>query len=106
AEEAASITGVDYLIAGTMWPTMSKPDTDRLLGVDGFSSVVRAATVPVLAIGGVTLDRVRDVALAGGAGIAAIGLFMNARDQPCRAAPLDAVVRDLRARFDTSGSAS
>jgi thiamine-phosphate pyrophosphorylase len=107
AEEAAAISGADYLIAGTVWASASKAEPHRLLGLDGFADVVNAARVPVLAIGGVTIDRVRDVALAGGAGVAAIGLFMGGGDQrECRAVQLDAIVSAARSRFDTSGSGS
>jgi thiamine-phosphate pyrophosphorylase len=106
AREAAAITGVDYLTAGTVWSSLSKPDDHRLLGLDGFSAIVQAVRVPVLAIGGVTTDRVADVASAGGAGIAAIGLFMDDVDNACRAVQLNAMVHDMRARFDTSGSGS
>src|SRR5262249_4985801 len=77
AREAASVEGVDYLIAGTVWTSASKHEDHQLLGLDGFSSVVRAARAPVLAIGGVTIDRIGEIAKAGGAGIAAIGLFMG-----------------------------
>ena len=106
AEEAAAVTSVDYLIAGTVWASASKPEHHRLLGLEGFSAVVKAARVPVLAIGGVTIDRVREVASAGGAGIAAIGLFIGAAEQQCRAVQLDAIAAEARVRFDTSGSDS
>ena len=43
-----------------------------------FARSSRAARVPVLAIGGVTVSRAHSVAALGGAGIAAIGLFMDA----------------------------
>jgi thiamine-phosphate pyrophosphorylase len=105
-EEAASLMSVDYLIAGTVWTSASKPEDHRLLGLSGFSEVVKAARVPVLAIGGVTIDRVPDVAAAGGAGVAAIGLFIGAGDQQCRAVRLDGIAAAARARFDTSRSAS
>ena len=104
--EAAAVTGVDYLIAGTIWTSASKQEGHHLLGLDGFSAIVRAVRVPVLAIGGVTIDRVGEVAAAGGAGIAAIGLFMDDADHQCRAVQLDAVTSAARSRFDTSGSRS
>jgi len=66
----------DYLIAGTMFPTSSKPSAVAWLGGDGLQAIVRAVRVPVLAIGGIGLDRVATVAAAGAAGIAAIGLFL------------------------------
>jgi thiamine-phosphate diphosphorylase len=106
AQEAASVAGADYLIAGTVWPSASKQADQQLLGVDGFSSVVRAARVPVLAIGGVTIDRIGEIAKAGGAGIAAIALFMgDARDE-CRVVQLNAIATEARMRFDTSRSGS
>jgi thiamine-phosphate diphosphorylase len=73
--EARAIVGVDYLIAGTVFPTSSKPGLTEWLGVDGLARICRSVSVPVLAIGGVTADRLPDVAAAGAAGIAAIGLF-------------------------------
>ena len=106
AEEAAALASVDYLIAGTVWASASKPEQHQLLGLDGFSEVVKAARVPVLAIGGVTIDRVHDVAVAGGAGIAAIGLFVGPPGHQCRAVQLDAIATQARVRFDTSGSGS
>jgi thiamine-phosphate pyrophosphorylase len=106
AQETAAIAGVDYLIAGTVWASVSKPEGHPILGVDGFSAIVKAARVPVLAIGGVAIDRVRDVASAGGAGIAAIALFMGDQEDECRAVQLDAIAAEARLQFDTSGSGS
>jgi thiamine-phosphate pyrophosphorylase len=106
APEAASVAGVDYLIAGTVWTSASKHADHQLLGLDGFSSIVRAARVPVLAIGGVTVDRIAAIARAGGAGIAAIGLFMGDASDECRVVQLNAIATDVRTKFDRPGSAS
>jgi thiamine-phosphate pyrophosphorylase len=65
----------DYLIAGTVFPTGSKPSHQRLLGLAGLASIVEAAGVPVLAIGGITPERIKDVRSTGASGIAAISLF-------------------------------
>lgn len=109
SDVAAAGAGADYLIAGTVWPTSAKPADHPVLGVDGLSGIVRAASVPVLAIGGVTLDRLREVAARGGAGVAGIGLFMasgpGSTNLPCRAVPLVEVAAAARARFDTSAPA-
>jgi thiamine-phosphate pyrophosphorylase len=88
AETASEGAGADYLIAGTVFPTASKSGEVSLLGVEGLAGVVRAACQPVLAIGGMTLDRLPVVAAAGAAGIAAIGLFLaEDRGLPCRSGP-------------------
>lgn len=83
AEEARAVTaggGLDYLIAGTVFPTPSKTGT-TLLGLDGLSAVVEAVDLPVLAIGGIGgADRVAAVARTGAAGVAAIGWFAAAAD--------------------------
>lgn len=109
AEALAAGGGVDYLLAGTVWPTSAKPPGRPVLGVDGLSAIVQAAGVPVVAIGGVTWDRIGEVAACGGAGIAGIGLFMGSERggarPPCRAVPLSEVAAAARARFDTSATA-
>jgi thiamine-phosphate pyrophosphorylase len=108
-EAVMAAPDVDYLIAGTVWPTESKVANGkhRLLGVEGLAAIAASAGVPVVAIGGVTLDRIEAVCAAGAAGIAAIGLFMG--DEPhdeCRAIPLSERVAAIRLRFDTSRAAS
>jgi thiamine-phosphate pyrophosphorylase len=92
-EEAASAGGVDYLIAGTVFRSPSKPHSERLLGVDGLRAIVAESRVPVLAIGGVTADRLREIAAAGAAGIAAISLFAEA-------GTLAATADSIRRSFD------
>lgn len=113
AEAATCQADVDYLIAGTVWPTESKPAgplDPPPLGPEGLAAITRAAGVPVLAVGGVTLDRLPWVAAAGAAGVAAIGLFMGPKADPgpdrCRAIALLETVRTARVRFDTSERAS
>lgn len=76
-DELASerVATVDYLIAGTVFPTRSKPPDHALLGLNGLAHLVHSAAIPVLAIGGVRLDLVGAVAATGAAGLAAIDLF-------------------------------
>src|SRR5207244_2824335 len=47
SQEAAAAGGADYVIAGTVFRTRSKPDAPRLLGLDGLRAVVEASPVPV-----------------------------------------------------------
>jgi thiamine-phosphate pyrophosphorylase len=113
-EEAVAVASdVDYLIAGTVWPSESKPGGPAgpsLLGLPGLAAIAAAVRVPVLAIGGATLDRIPDVVSCGSAGVAAIGLFIGSSDDAdgigCRAIALRRTVEAARARFDTSGTAS
>ena len=92
--EAKAARDADYLVAGTMFASTSKPEATALLGIDGLRAIVRAADAPVLAIGGITLARLDHVAAAGAAGIAAISLFTS--DETLRDC-----VQMLRSRFDS-----
>ncbi len=92
-EEATSAGAVDYLIAGTVFCTPSKPRAERLLGVDGLRAIVAASRAPVLAIGGVTIDRLDEIAATGAAGVAAISLF-------CEPAGLATTAHSIRRWFD------
>ncbi len=100
-DEAVGVArDVDYLIAGTVFPTSSKPGLETFLGLAGLAAIARAVSVPVLAVGGVTLDRIGPVADAGAAGVAAIGLFVE------EGARVAEVVREVRRRFDSVRSPS
>ena len=99
---AAAHSGIDYLLAGTVYPTPSKPQGAVLLGLGGLADLVRAVDVPVLAIGGVVADKVGDIAATGAAGIAAIGLFADVptdADQEPFEQALQEIVARLRAPF-------
>jgi thiamine-phosphate pyrophosphorylase len=98
AREQAS--AVDYLIAGTVFPTSSKPSAGPLLGQRGLREIATAVDAPVIAIGGLTLDRMHEAAAAGAAGIAGIRLFLPG------GMPLARVVDAARAEFDSVKAAS
>jgi thiazole tautomerase (transcriptional regulator TenI) len=78
--------GLDYLIFGTIFRTTSKPEGHPLAGPEALRAAVAACRVPVLGIGGITLENVDRVATTGAAGVAAIGLFLDS--QPADVAPI------------------
>ena len=97
----ASRAGVDYLIFGTLFQTASKDDGHPVATFDQLREACDAAPgVPVLAIGGITVERAAGLARCGAAGIAAIGLFVPppgvSADRHLRA-----VTAALRRSFDT-----
>jgi thiamine-phosphate diphosphorylase len=65
----------DYLVFGTIFPSASKPD-EQTQGVERLKALTGAATVPVLAIGGIDPARAAACRAAGAAGVAAIGIFL------------------------------
>ena len=96
----------DYLIAGTVKPTPSKPAGWPLLGFEGLHAISQAApAIPVLGIGGLTLADVAALRRAGASGLAGIEAFL-----PESAAHLEADVHQavsrLRLAFDSSGHVS
>ena len=80
-----------------MFPTASKPGVDAA-GTAALAAVARSTPLPVLAIGGVTIATAADVAAAGAAGFAAIGLFDEAGER------LPLVVQQASLAFDTPGA--
>jgi thiamine-phosphate pyrophosphorylase len=66
--------GADFVIFGPVWSSASHPH-GAAAGVRALAAVAAAVGIPVLAIGGVTRQRVRECMEAGAAGYAAIGLF-------------------------------
>ena len=99
-EARRASSDVDYLIAGTVFETGSKPTTRPLLGAAGLAAIVEAVDVPVLAIGGIALDRLTTVARTGAAGVAAISLFAAGGDA------FGAAVAEARRRFDSASHGS
>jgi thiamine-phosphate pyrophosphorylase len=87
----------DYLIFGTVYESRSKPAGHSVAGVDALARVCSAVRLPVLAIGGITIERIPEVVAAGAAGVAAIGLFGHGTE-----AELAAIVARLRSAFDQS----
>jgi thiamine-phosphate pyrophosphorylase len=60
----AEKAGATYLGAGAVFPTPSKSDA-VLIGLETLSDIVRRVTIPVAAIGGITLENIREVAQTG-----------------------------------------
>ena len=102
ARLAATSGAVDYLLAGTVFTSPSKPGR-KPLGLDALRGVVRAVARPVLAIGGVRVADAAAVAATGAAGVAGIRLFRcgPARERRMQVA---ARVQALRAAFDRQGT--
>ena len=75
AAEAAG--GGDYLIFGTVFPSASKPADHPVAGIERLREVCASVRLPVIAIGGITTARFPEVAAAGAAGVAAIGMFVE-----------------------------
>lgn len=75
----------DYVGAGPVRGTPTKPDAGPPLGFDGLLTAVRLSPLPVIAIGGLGVADVDDVRGAGAHGVAVVSAVCAAAD-PARAA--------------------
>ena len=97
-DELADVpAGVDYLGIGPVYPTGSKPDAAPATGVAAFATIVAAAHLPVVAIGGIHAGNCAPLFAAGAQGIAVISAICGQTD-PARA------TRDLRSKIEESRS--
>lgn len=77
AAAAAASIGADYILAGHVFSSASKPGVPPL-GLDGLTAIVAVSPVPVLAVGGITAERVGQVMATGAHGVAVISAIAAA----------------------------
>jgi thiamine-phosphate pyrophosphorylase len=73
----AETDGADYILLGPIFDTPSKRSYGPPLGLNQLSEVATRIRIPVLALGGITVERVRPCLDAGATGIAGIRLFQE-----------------------------
>lgn len=88
---AADPALIDYIGAGPVFASPSKHDAGEPIGLSGVRAVADATTLPVAAIGGITLTNVARIPETGAAMAAVIGALVCDDPEP--------VARDLIARW-------
>jgi len=80
AARSAASGGADHIFFGPVFATPSKSAYGAPQGLKRLAEVCASVTIPVLAIGGITLQNVDACFSAGASGIAAIRLFQDSDD--------------------------
>jgi thiamine-phosphate pyrophosphorylase len=82
--EAAAASDADYIAVGPVFPTRSKKQPDPVVGLDLIRQGREKTPKPIVAIGGITLERAREVIEAGAAAVAVISDILGAKNPPAR----------------------
>ncbi|HYV47142.1 MAG TPA: thiamine phosphate synthase [Myxococcaceae bacterium] len=84
----AARAGADYVGVGPVFPTATKRVDAAVLGLQGLAQVVLASPLPVVAISGIGLSNVEEVAAAGARMAAVVSDLLRAEDVASRARAL------------------
>ena len=94
---AATAGAPDYLGFGPIFKPHSKLDHDPVVGIEGLRTIRTLTSLPIFAIGGITVKSVEEVMHAGADGVAVISAILNAPD-------ISQAVTDFVSRLSTSPS--
>jgi thiamine-phosphate pyrophosphorylase len=83
--ERAAATSANYIAVGPVFATSTKANPDPVIGSGFLRQIRRLTEKPIVAIGGITLDRAAEVFEAGADSIAVIRDILLARDPGKRA---------------------
>jgi thiamine-phosphate pyrophosphorylase len=71
---------IQYIGFGPIYPTATKFDSNSTVGLKRLAQACRASSVPVVAIGGIGINQVRDVLNSGASSVGVISALMKAED--------------------------
>ena len=80
--------GADYIGFGHIFPTKSKDKPSSPVGLDTLKKVCCEIKIPVIAIGGIEIETIEQVILAGAFGVAVIGAVCAQKDPEAATARL------------------
>jgi thiamine-phosphate pyrophosphorylase len=86
--QIAERAGADYAFYAPVFESVSKPGYGPALRLEALARACAAVKIPVLALGGISMENAHQCMAAGAAGVAGISLFQRATDLPGIAARL------------------
>lgn len=93
---SAEAAGADYLGVGSVFPTSTKLDAD-LISIETLKEICSAVKIPVVAIGGITKDNLRQLTNTGIAGIAVVSaIFAQSNIKQATRELKDLLSKELR----------
>jgi thiamine-phosphate pyrophosphorylase len=93
--EAARAAGADHVGLGPIFASRTKPLAHALLGTGGLARIARESPLPIVAISGISLPNIAEIARAGAHCAAVAGAILEADD-------VAAAARALQAAFFTA----
>ncbi|HEV2490166.1 MAG TPA: thiamine phosphate synthase [Candidatus Acidoferrales bacterium] len=104
---AANLTSANYIAVGPIFCTSTKEKPDPVVGTEFIREARKLSRKPIVAIGGITLERAAEVYEAGADSIAVARDLLRAPDPGARAkeflAVADRALRHPGAKFGASG---
>ncbi len=93
---AAEREGADYIALSPTFSTTSKDNAGPGLGPGRLREIRRAVSIPVIAIGGISRENVRDVIAAGADGVAVISAVVACPDITAAAREFKELIHEAR----------
>ena len=78
--EKAQKDGADYIGSGAVFPTLTKDDADNVTKEE-LTKITNSVDIPVVAIGGITIENAHELKNTGIAGLSVVSAIMNS-DNP------------------------
>ena len=86
--------GADYIGCGAVFPTSTKSDADDM-GIPGLRRIRMSTDIPIVAIGGITSENIRDLRDTGIDGVAVVSAIFHPEDSESAAVRLSGSLRDI-----------
>lgn len=96
---AAATTSADYIAIGPIFATTTKKQPDPIVGTDFIRRARTLTEKPLVAIGGITVDRAAEIFRAGADCIAVASDLIRAPDPAARAREYLAIAEEFRAQL-------